>query len=93
MFPNKRGRKCYITHAFSGLPIIEEQNQKWLPRPCLLGGPKEGGRGDGNKSGQQKGGSAMSPLRSRGTRNKGTKSKVVHKWAEVLRNQQVARKF
>ena len=28
----------------------------------------------------------MSPLRSRGSPNKGTKSKVAHKWAEVLRN-------
>ena len=30
------------------------------------------------------GGSATSPLRSGGSPNKGTKSKVAHKWAEVL---------
>ena len=77
----KRGRKCYVTPAFSGIPnaklgdkirsgyltlaffgaqkraellrnpcILEDsqrqargENQKWLPHPCLLGGPKEGG--------------------------------------------------
>ena len=49
MFPNKRGRKSYITPAFSGIPNIGEQNQKWLPRPYLLGGPKEGGRGTETK--------------------------------------------
>ena len=50
----KRGRKCYVTPAFSGIPNKEEQNQKWLPHPCLLGGPEEGGN-------------AMSPLHSRGS--------------------------
>ena len=67
----KRGRKCYITPAFSGVPNIGVQNHKWLPHPYLLGGPKEGG-------------SATSPLRFRGSPNKGTKSKVAHKWAEML---------
>ena len=40
----KRGRKCYVTPAFSGVPKKGEQNQKWLwlPHPCFLGGPKEG---------------------------------------------------
>ena len=33
----KRGRKCCITLAFSGVPNIGEQNHKWLPHPCLLG--------------------------------------------------------
>ena len=51
--------------------------------PALSGSPTEG---DENKSGPQKGGTAMSPLRSRGSPNKGTKSKVAHKWAEVLCN-------
>ena len=32
----KRGRKCYITPAFSWIPNIREQNLKWLPHPCLL---------------------------------------------------------
>ena len=95
----KRGRICYVTPAFSGIPNKGEQNHKWLPHPCLLRGPKEGRYatsplrsrgsptvGDENKSGPQKGGSATSPLRSRGSPNKGTKSKVAHKWAKVLRN-------
>ena len=46
-------RKCYITPTFSGIPNKGEQNQKRLPHPCLLGGPKEGGN-------------AMSALHSRG---------------------------
>ena len=98
----KKGWKCYVTPAFSGIPNIGEQNQKWLPHPSLPGGPKEGGsamsplrswgsptEGNENKSGPQKGGSATSPLHSRGSRDKGTKSKVAHKWAEVLRNPDV----
>ena len=32
----KRGRKCYVTPAFSGIPNKGEQNQKWLPHPLLL---------------------------------------------------------
>ena len=48
-----RGRKCCITPAFSGIPNKGEQNQKWLPHPCLLKGPQEGG-------------SATSPLPSQG---------------------------
>ena len=40
------------------------QNQKWLPHPYLLEGPKEGG-------------SAMPPLHSRGSPNKGGQN---HKW-------------
>ena len=63
--------KCYITLALSGSPNTGKQNQKTLPHPYLLGGPKEGG-------------SAMSPPRSRVSPNKGTKSKVAHKWAEVV---------
>ena len=38
----KRGRKCYVTPAFSGIPNIGEQNMKWLPHPCHLRGPKRG---------------------------------------------------
>ena len=38
----KRGRNCYVTPAFSGVPNKREENQKWLPHPCLLGVPKEG---------------------------------------------------
>ena len=42
--------------------LKEGQNQNWLPHPCLLGGP-------------QVGGNATSPLNSRGSPTKGTKSK------------------
>ena len=58
----KRGRKCYVAPAFSGVPNKGKGNQKWLPHPCLLGGPKEGGN-------------ATSPLHSRGSPTKGTKIK------------------
>ena len=50
----KRGRKCYITPAFPGIPNVGKQNLKWLPHPCVLGGPKEGRN-------------ATSPLHSRGS--------------------------
>ena len=77
----KRGRNCYVTPAFTGIPNAQRgeiirsgylthafskaqkraelvrnpcihgnpqrqargENQKWLPQPCLLWGPKEGG--------------------------------------------------
>ena len=52
----KRGRKCYVTLAFSGIPNKGEQNQKWLPLgaqkraemlryPCILRGPQRQVRG------------------------------------------------
>ena len=56
----KRGRKCYVTPAFSGILNKGEQNQHWLPPPCFLGGQKDGGN-------------AMSPLHSWGSLTKGTK--------------------
>ena len=58
-----RGRKCYITPAFSGIPNIGGQNVKWLPQPCLLGGPKEGGN-------------AVSPLHYRGSPTPSAGSKI-----------------
>ena len=39
----KRGHKCYITRPFSGVPNKRVPKQKWMPHPCLLKGPKEGG--------------------------------------------------
>ena len=56
----KRGRKCYVTPAFSGVPNAKrgEQDRKWSPTKGnkmingLLEGPKEGGN-------------ATSPLHSR----------------------------
>ena len=40
----KIGQMCYVTPTYSRIPNAqrEEQNQKWLPQPYLLGGPKEG---------------------------------------------------
>ena len=49
--------------------------------PAFWGVPKQG---DKVKGGPQVGGSATSPLRSRRSPNKGAKSMVAHKWAEVL---------
>ena len=37
-------RKCYITPTFSGIPKKRQRNQKWVPHPCRLGGPKQGGK-------------------------------------------------
>ena len=81
-------RECYITPAFSGCPQTRGQSQRWPTSgrkcyitPAFSGVPKQG---DKVKGGPQVGGSATSPLRSRGSPNKGTKSMVAHKWAEVL---------
>ena len=45
------------------VPNKREQNQKWLPHPCLLGGPKERGN-------------ATSPLHSRGSPTPSAGSKI-----------------
>ena len=58
----KRGWMGYITLAFLGIPNKGEQNQKWLPHPCLLRGPKEGGCG-------------TSPLHSWGSSTKAEENK------------------
>ena len=50
----KRGRNCYVTPAFSGVPPKGKLIQIRLPHPYLGGGPKEGGI-------------APSPLRSWGS--------------------------
>ena len=82
------GRKCYITPAFSGVPKTRGRSQWWPTSgrkcyitPAFSGVPKQDDR---VKGGPQVGGGATSPLRSRGSANKGTKPKVAHKWAEVL---------
>ena len=68
----KKGRKCYVTRAFSGVPEKEEQNQKGLPHPCLLGGPKVGRNATSPRilGGPQQRGTQLqvvaSPLPSRG---------------------------
>ena len=82
----KRGRKCYVTPAFSGVPNAKrgEHNQKWLPHLCLLKGPKEGGN-------------ATSSLHSAGSPTPSIRSKIrsgyvtlafsgAQRRAEMLRN-------
>ena len=71
-----------------GRPQKRGQSQRWPTsgRNCYIisafsGVPEQGDKVNG---GPQVGGSATSSLRSRGSPNKGTKSMVVHKWAEVL---------
>ena len=63
----KRGQKCYVTPAWSGVHNAKrgEQNQKWLPHPCLLGGPK-------------KGGNALPPLPSQGAPMPSKGSKITN---------------
>ena len=83
----KSGWKCYVTPAFSGVPNKREQNNIWLPQLCLLGGPKVGG-------------SATSPLHSRGCPPKRDRIRIgclkhafarAQKWTEVLRHPRIVR--
>ena len=82
----KRGRKCYITPAFLGVPNAKrgEQHEKWLPQPYFVGRPKEGGNG-------------MSPLHCPRSATPSAGSKIrsgcltpafpgAHKRAEMLRH-------
>ena len=94
--PNK-GTKSTVDHKWAevlhhpcvlGGPQTRGQNQRWPTSgrkcyitPAFSGVPKQGDKDNG---GPQVGGSATSPLRSQGSPNKGTKSKLAHKWAEVL---------
>ena len=82
------GRKCYITLCVLGGPQTRRQSQTWPTSgrrcyitPAFSGVPKQRDKVNG---GPQVGGSATSPLRFRGSPNKGTKSMVAHRWAEVL---------
>ena len=59
----KRGRKCYITLALSGIPNTGEQNRKWLPPPTISRGPKK----SANDS---------SPMHSRGSSTPSAQSKI-----------------
>ena len=59
----KNGQNCFVTPAFSGVPKEREQSEKWLHHLRLLGGLRLGGV-------------ATSPLRSRVSPEKGTKSEV-----------------
>ena len=68
--PNK-GIKSKVPHKWA----------EFLHHPCVSGVPKQG---DKVKGAPQMGRIATSPLRSWGSPNKGTKSKVAHKWAELL---------
>ena len=94
--PNK-GTRAMVAHKWAevlhhpcvlGGPQTRGQSQRWPTSgqkcyitPAFCGVPEQG---DKVKGGPQVGGSATSSLRSRGSPNKGTKSMVVHKWAEVL---------
>ena len=84
------GRKCYITPAFSGVPKERgtkselagpTSGRKCYITPAFSGVPN---KGDKIKGGPQVGGNATSPLHSRGSPTKETKSKGAHKWAEML---------
>ena len=68
----KRGRKCYVTLAFSGTPNKGEQNQKWLPHSCLAEDPKQVGNATSPLHSQESG-IAMSTMHSRGSTTKGNK--------------------
>ena len=86
----KRGRKCYITPAFSRVP---KQGDKVKSGPQVggsgtaplhsQGSPKQGDKFN-VKGGPQVGGSATSPVRSRGSPNKRAKANVPHKRAKGL---------
>ena len=60
---------------------MAKKRRKCYITPAFSGVPKKGHK---VKGGPQLGGNAMSPLRSRVSPNRGTKSKVAHKWAEVI---------
>ena len=79
----KRGRKCYITPAFSGVPNAKrgDKIRSGCLTPAFSGVPN---KGDKIKVGPKEGGNATSPLHSRGSPTKGTKSKWAQKRAEML---------
>ena len=71
----RRGRKCYLTPAFLGVPNAKRGvNQKWLPHACLPRGLEQGkiavenvpSRGSLTPSEARKSVVATSPLASRG---------------------------
>ena len=74
----QKGRKCYVTPAFSGIPRRGEQNQNWLPHPFLLRGPKEGRNAMPrlHSRGPKQGRNATSALLSRGSLKEGNKNLV-----------------
>ena len=73
----KRGRKCYITPAFSGVPNAKrgDKIRSGYLTPAVSGVPN---KGDKIKVGPKEGGNATSPLHSPGspTPSAGTKSEV-----------------
>ena len=99
--PNK-GTKSKVAHKWAevlhhpcvlGGPQTRGQSQRWptSERKCYIspafsGVPKQG---DKIKGGPKVGGTATLPLRSRGSPKTGTKSKVAHKWAELLHHPSV----
>ena len=94
--PNKgeENQKCSPTKGNkirSGYLSVAQKRAEMLHHPCILGDPQH--RGIKIRSG------CLTPTllgaqkraEVRGSPNKGTKSKVAHKWAEVLRNPYVIR--
>ena len=73
----KRGQRCYITPTFSGVPNAKrkEKIRSGYLTPAFSGVPN---KGDKIKVGPKEGGNATSPLHSRGSPTKETKSK----WAK-----------
>ena len=65
----KRGRKYYITPAFSGVPNAKhgDKIRSGYLTPAVSGVPN---KGDKIKVGPKEGGNAKSPLHSRGSPNK-----------------------
>ena len=78
----KEGRKCYVTPAFSGVPIKGKQNQKSKPslRVTMMHRATKRGFKDSpgflkstGRLGPKEGENAMLPLHSRGSSTKGNK--------------------
>ena len=78
----KKGRKCYVTPAFSGVPIEGKQNQKSKPslRVTMMHHATKRGFKDcpgflnsTGRLGPKEGENATSPLHSRGSPTKGNK--------------------
>ena len=75
----KRGRKCYITPAFSGIPSKGDKSKRaqkraeMLRHPCILGGPQQRGQ---NQSGPKRGRKCYITPAFSGIPNKGDKIKA-----------------
>ena len=73
---HRRGQNYYVPPAFLGIPNKGEGNQKWLPHPCLLRGPKKGGIPPQTLHSQG------SPMPSAGTKPEGATSSMTSRGTE-----------